>query len=236
MKHNRWTILIVALIAIGYFVSQAVTQAPPSAAPAPLPSLVAVVDVAQLIKRHPDFKAKQEALQGEMLAKEAYFKEKQEKIAAKERGFAALNLRQNSPEHTKAMDEIQSDYAEFDREAKAEQRRFVLKNSHIMYDTYKEIKLEIGKFARSKGIAQVTDFREFEPDPTIPSSVAEDMDQKLVWFDSRLDVTEHILAQMCAARTPPVPVPPKEVPGANTQRTATNTPPPASSFSGGGMR
>ena len=218
MKHNRWTILIVSLIAVGCFVSQAMTQAPPASAPAPLPSLVAVVDVAQLIKRHPDFKTKQDALQAEMLSKEAYFKKKQEDIAEKERRFTASGLKPGSPEHQKAMDEIQSDYAEFEKEAKAEQRRFALKNSQIMYDTYKEIKSEIGKFAKLKGIAQVTDFREFEPDPAIPQTVAEDMDQKLVWFDSRLDVTEHILAQMCASRNPPVPVPPKEVPGSGAQR------------------
>ena len=219
MKHNRWTILIVAFVAVGYFASQAMTQAPPAK---PLPNFVAVVDVAQLIKRHPDFKTKQDALQAEVLSREAYFKQKQETIAEKERRFAASGLRQNSPEHQKAMDEIANDYAEFDREAKAEQRRFALKNSQIMYDTYKDIKAHIHAFATARNIAQVTDFREFEPDPAIPQTVAEDMDQKLVWFDPQLNITEFVLKQMYGDR----PVPPKEIPGATpaVPRTATNTP------------
>ena len=212
MKHNRWTVFVASFVAVCLVASQTAAQG--------LPNLVAVVDVAQLIKRHPEFKGKQDILQNEMLAKEAYFKEKQEKIAAKERGFAAQNFKPGSPEFQKATDEIQNDFAEFEREAKAEQRRFALKNSQIMYDTYKDIKTEIGKFAKAKGIAQVTDFREFDPDPAIPQTVAEDMDQKLVWFDPQLNITEHILLQMCTARG--VPVPPKDAPG-NTpaaQRTA----------------
>ena len=212
MKHSRWTVLVASFVAVCLVTSQAAAQA--------LPNFVAVVDVAQLIKRHPDFKEKQDALQAEMLAKEAHFKQKQEAIAAKEKSLASANLRQGSPEFEKAAAEIQNDYTDFEREAKAEQRRFALKNSQIMYDTYKDIKANVGSFATARNIAQVTDFRMFEPDPAIPQTVAEDMDQKLVWFDPKLDITELVLKQMCDARG--VPVPPKEVPGAQpgVQRTA----------------
>ncbi len=213
MKHNRWTVLVASLVAVCFFASQAAAQG--------LPNFVAVVDVAQLIKRHPEFKAKQDALQGEMLSKEAYFKKKQEDIATKEKSLATAGLKQGSPEFQKAADEIQSDYTDFEKEAKAEQRRFALKNSQIMYDTYKDIKAEIGKFATARKIAQVTDFRMFEPDPAIPQTVAEDMDQKLVWYDPQLDITELVLKQMCDARG--VPVPPKDAPGAGGQLVAPRT-------------
>ena len=216
MKHNRWTVLVASLIAVGFITSQAAAQAPA------LPNFVAVVDVAQLIKRHPEFKGKQEALQAEMLTKEAYFKQKQEAIAAQERGLAGSGLKAGSDGYQKAVDEIQNAYADFEKEAKAEQRRFALKNSQIMYDTYKDIKTEISKFATTYGIAQVTDFREFDPDPAIPQTVAEDMDQKLVWFDPQLNITERILKSMCDARG--VPVPPKEIPGATPAVPRTATP------------
>jgi len=220
VKHNRWTVLVASFVVVCFVASQAAAQA--------LPNFVAVVDVAQLIKRHPDFKGKQDALQGEMLAKEAYFKQKQEAIAAKEKALQTSTLKQGSPEFQKAADEIQSDYADFEKEAKAEQRRFALKNSQIMYDTYKDIKSHIAAFATARNIAQVTDFRMFEPDPAIPQTVAEDMDQKLVWFDPKLDITELVLKQMYGDR----PVPPKEAPGAApvVQRTAAAPPqPPAAS-------
>jgi len=222
VKHNRWIVLVASLLVVGFIASQAVAQQ------ATLPNFVAVVDVAQLIKRHPDFKGKQDALQTEMLAKEAYFKQKQEAIASKEKALQATGLKPGSPEFQKAADEIQNDYTDFEKEAKTEQRRFALKNSQIMYDTYKDIKAEIGKFATARNIAQVTDFREFEPDPAIPQTVAEDMDQKLVWFDPKLNITELVLQQMCTARG--VPVPPKEVVPVGAppaQRTATPTQPGA---------
>ena len=218
VKHNRWTILVVSLVAVGYFVSQAATQTQQGAAA--FPYLVAVVDVAQLIKNHPDFKTKQDALQAEMLRKEADFKQKQEAILKKEQGFAAAGLRAGTEEHEKAVNAIQSEYAEFERDVKAEQRRFALRNSQIMYDTYKDIKAEIQRFATAKGIAQVTDYRMFEPDPAIPQTVAEDMDQKLVWFDTRLDITYNIITQLYAARQLQPPSK-EEVAAANVpQRTA----------------
>ncbi len=212
MKHNRLTVLVAALVAVCCFASHAAAQ---------LPNFVAVVDVAQLIKKHPEFKQKQEALQAKMLAREAEFKKKQETIVAQEKNLATSGLKQTAPEYQKAMDDIAGAYADFEKEAKAEQRRFALENSQIMYDTYKDIKATIGAFAKEKKIAQVTDFRMFEPDPAVPQTVAEDMDQKLVWFDPVLNVTDHIIAQMYISRN--LPIPPKDDPKAAPQ-TATALP------------
>jgi Skp family chaperone for outer membrane proteins len=191
VKQTYLTMLAGLCLAFG-FVSQAAAQG--------LPQFVAVVDVAQLIKNHPDFRVKQEALQKTVQAEEAKFRSKQEQIVAKEKALSSSALNPGTPEHQKQMDEIADEYADFEKEAKTMQRKFALENSKIMYETYKDIKQSIGKFAKARKIAQVTDFRVFEPNPLEPQSVAEDMDQKLVWFDETLNITDLIISQLYADR------------------------------------
>jgi Skp family chaperone for outer membrane proteins len=193
VKQTCCTTLIVSLcLAFGGFVSQASAQG--------LPQFVAVVDVAQLIKEHPEFRSKQETLQKEVQGEEAKFRARQEAIVAKDKALQNTGIKAGTPEHQKAIDEIASDYADFEKDAKSMQRKFALKNSQIMFDTYQDIKKVIGEFAKARKIAQVTDYRMFDPNPAEPQSVAEDMDQKLVWFDPQLDITDLVINQLYAAR------------------------------------
>jgi Skp family chaperone for outer membrane proteins len=203
------TILCVALmlaLVSGVSAQQATRQVAPQAAPqaAPqdqtLPTMVAVVDVAQLIKAHPEFKAKQEALQTQLKQAEQTFQGRQQKIRDKQKALESTNLKPGTPDHQKLLDEIANELADFEKDAKQLQRKFALENSKIMYETYQDIKNVIKAFAKARNIAQVTDFREFDPNPAEPQSVAEDMDQKLVWFDERLNVTPWVIRDMYTAR------------------------------------
>ncbi|MCL2742270.1 MAG: OmpH family outer membrane protein [Planctomycetaceae bacterium] len=185
--------LFAAGLAFGFLLNQASAQ---QAAPAGPPSFFAVVDVAQLIKTHPDFIQKQEALKQKMVNEEAKFKARQEAIVNKEKAVQQMQLRAGTAEHQNAVDEIAGLYADFEKDARAMQRRFALENSQIMFDTFQDIKKTLGAFAKTRRIGQITDYRFFDPNPLDPQSVAEDMDQKLVWFDESLDITTFIIYQM----------------------------------------
>lgn len=195
MKQTRWNVFFIALglvVALGAFVSRAEAQN--------LPNTVVIVDVAQLIKSHPEFKMKQESLQKEMLAEEAKFRARQEEVGKKEASMKNSPYKAGSPEYQSKLDEIAGDYADFEKDARAMQRRFALKNSQIMFDTFQDIRRTIESFAMQNKIAQVTDYRIFEPNPADPQTVAEDMEQNVVWFNPQLDVTKHIVQHMYALR------------------------------------
>ena len=202
VKKTHWITLIVGIaVALGIYAVPAITQqsAPPAAAPQPY--LVAVIDVAQVIKTHPDFAAKQTALANQVKEAEAVFQKRQEAIAAKQKALeGSSTMRPGSPEHQRMLDEIASDMADFEKDAKTQQRKFALENSRIMYDTYQDIKATINKYATARAIAQVTDYRDFEVNPADPQTVAEDMDQRLVWFNPRLNITQTIIGEIYAAR------------------------------------
>ena len=201
MKKNHWiTLTIGVAIVLGIYAVPGITQQSQQAAAPQIPYLVAVLDVAQVIKSHPDFTQRQNALQEKVRTAEATFQKRQEAIAAKQKSLEASPHRPGSPQHQQILDEIASDLADFERDAKTEQRRFALENSKIMYDTYQDIKATINRYATARGIAQVTDYREFEPNPAEPQSVAEDMDQRLVWFNPQLNITRVIVGEIYAAR------------------------------------
>jgi Skp family chaperone for outer membrane proteins len=205
VKKNHWITLIAGIaIILGIYSIPATSQQAAPAAPS-LPYLIAVVDIAQVIKAHPDFQAKQNALQNKVKDAEAKFQVRQEAIAKKQRDIDALGLQPNSPERQRYVDGIANDMAEFEKDAKILQRQFAMENSRIMFDTYKDIKGTIEKYATARGIAQVTDYRDFEVNPDVPETVAEDMDQRLVWYNRNLNITQFILKDLYTARNLPYP-------------------------------
>jgi len=214
VKKNHWFTLIVGVaIVLGIYAVPAIAQQTQQAPQ--IPYLVAVLDVAQVIKAHPDFTARQGALAEKVKAAEATFQKRQEAIAGKQKSLEASPHRPGSPQHQQILDEIAGDLADFERDAKTEQRKFALENSKIMYDTYQDIKATINKYATARGIAQVTDYREFEPNPADPQTVAEDMDQRLVWFNPQLNITRVIIGEIYAARGMQ---PPAQTAGSATQQ------------------
>lgn len=219
MKKSYWIVSIVGIaLALGVYAVPAIAQS--TAQPAtPFPNLVAVIDVAQVIRAHPEFVSRQQGLQEQVRAAEAAFQKRQEGIADMQKRLEASPHRPGSPQHQQQLDEIAYALAEFEKDAKTQQRRFALDNSRIMYDTYQDIKKTIGQYATARGIAQVTDYREFEVNPTDPQTVAEDMDQRLVWYSPNLNITQVIIHQIYASRN--LPVPQQQANAAGAARTAT---------------
>jgi len=204
VKKNHWITLTIGIaIVLGIYAVPALAQQAAAPQAAQRPFQVAVIDVAQVMRLHPIFMAEQAKLKAEIDQAEATFKTRQETIENKRRALdsgTGGTFRPGTPEYQQQFDLIANEMADFERDARTLQRRFALANSKIMYDTYQDIKATIGRVATASGIAQVTDYREFTPDPADPQSVAEDMDQRLVWFSPSLNITQAIIREVYVAR------------------------------------
>ena len=206
MKTNHWITLSIGIaLILGIYAVPAITQPAQQAAQQTTPFYVAVLDVAQVIKAHPDFMQRQAGLQEAVQKAENEFKKRQEDIAEQQKRLEASNFKPGSPEYTRDLEKITNAVADFERDARNQQRRFALDNSRIMYDTYQDIKNAIDNFARANNIAQVTDYRNFQVDPADPTTVAEDMDQRLVWYNPNLNITQKVVQQIYASRGQQVP-------------------------------
>ena len=192
MKKTCWTVLFVGLcFAFGGLVSQVTSQNAPQ-----LPVYVAVADVAELIKVHPEFKAKTQALQAKMKAEEDALLAVRKQIEDKQLQLGNSGLVVGSDAHTARLEEIESAMLKLDKDFKSKQRALALENSQILFDTFQDIKREIAIYSETRLVAQVVDIRMFTPNPANPQSVVEDMEQKLVWYNPRLDITAVIANQI----------------------------------------
>ena len=203
MKTKHWITLTIGIaIVLGIYAVPAITQTQPQGQQQqePLPYLVAVIDLAQVIKQHPDFIARQTSLATEVKTTEETFQKREAEILAQRKALeSSTTYKPGTAEYQQQLDIIANKVADFERDAKTYQRKFAIENSKIMYDTYKDIKAAIERYATSMRIAQVTDYRELEVNPLEPQTVAEDMDQRLVWFNSRLNITSQIINEVLAA-------------------------------------
>jgi Skp family chaperone for outer membrane proteins len=206
MKKNHWILLSIGIaLAFGIYAIPAITQQPGQPPATQRPFQVAVIDLAQVIRAHPDFSRRQNELQEQVRTAEAEFQRRQEGIEQSRRALEQSGLRAGSPEHQRAFDQLASQVAQFEADVRAQHRRFALMDSQIMYDIHTDIKKTIERVATAGNIAQVTDFRDFEVDPANPQSVAENMDQRLVWFSPGLNITNTIVMQVYADRRMEVP-------------------------------
>jgi Skp family chaperone for outer membrane proteins len=195
-------------VALGTYAASLTAQTASTAAPAaaPLPYLVAIVDMAQIIQNHPDYKTRNAALQEKIKAAEAAFTTRQQQILAEQKALEASPHKPGSVEHEQLLKALTSKAAMFDTDAKAQQRQFALERSKLMHEVYQDICRTISAYAAARSIAQVIDYREFEPDPAKPQTVADSMDRPLVWYSQRLNITQMVLNEIYRARNlSPVP-------------------------------
>jgi len=200
VKKNHWITLTIGMaLVLGIYAVPAVAQQQQQQPSQPFPTLVAVIDLAQVIRQHPIFVERQDQLQAQIRQTEAQFMQRHEGIAARQRALEASPHRPGSPEHQQLLDSIVEEVANFERDVRTQGRQFEIANSRIMYEAFQDIRAIIGRYAIPRGIAQVTDMREFEVNPANSTMVAEEMDQRLVWFHPQLNITQVIIAEVYAA-------------------------------------
>lgn len=207
VKRTNWIPLVVVLVLgfAGVVTSVAsaqtgATTATAAAQPQPRPYQVAVVDIAQLIKNHPEFIAKQEELQKFAKSKEVEFEARKQAIADREKTLTGLKLTPGTPDHDKAVAEITTLVTDLDKDVKIAQRKVMTENSIILYNVYKEIREEIGVVAKAGRIAQVMDYRPIEATAADQNSVAAMLEQSLIWHDDNLDISQYIVNRLYQKR------------------------------------
>ncbi|MDR1289921.1 MAG: OmpH family outer membrane protein [Planctomycetaceae bacterium] len=203
VKRTNWIPLVVVLVLGFAGVVSSVANAQTGAAaaqPQPRPYQVAVVDIAQLIKNHPDFTAKQEELQKFAKNKEVEFEARKQKIQEREQTLSGLKLTPGTPDHDRAVAEITTLVTDLDKDVKIAQRKVMTENSIILHNVYKEIRDEIGVVAKAGRIAQVMDYRPIEATPADQNSVAAMLEQSLIWHDDNLDISQYIVQRLYQKR------------------------------------
>ena len=203
MKQIRWTqLMIIVSLVIGVCgASLLYAQGQPAAAPAQqTPVYVAVIDLAQVMKQHPQYTEKNNEIQQKVQVAEAAFVAKKKTLDDEAKKLSDGTLKPNAPDFQAKSDMLAKQYNELELEFKLKQRDLQIESATAMYELYRDIKTEVGTFAAQSHIAQVVDYRKIDVNPQAdPQAVFEEMDQKVLWFHQNADITEKIINQ-CYAR------------------------------------
>ncbi|MDR2345160.1 MAG: OmpH family outer membrane protein [Planctomycetaceae bacterium] len=201
MKRTNLIPLVIVVLTIsfvGYFT--AIVSAQNAAATVPRPYQVAVVDIAQLIKNHPTFIAKQKELEEYTKNKQNEFNTRKLAIQDREKTLNALKLTPGTQEHDKAIEEITTKVTELEKDFKIVQRKLMTDNTVVLYEVYMDIRKEIDAIAKQAQLAQVMDYRSLEANPADPNSVAALLEQNLIWYADNLEISQAVINNVYTRR------------------------------------
>lgn len=189
--------LVVASLASSLSAQQ---PAPPRANPpaarstgAPTAVLVAVIDVSHVFKQHEGFKARMELIKNDIKAFETDMQNQQKTI--KDKAEQLKNFNPTSPEY-KAI-ELEATRFSVDLQAQARLKRkdILEKEARQYYDAYNEIQQAIQRVCDRYNIGLVLRFDREQIDPNDRASVLKGVNRAVV-FQRKLDITDHVLAEM----------------------------------------
>jgi Skp family chaperone for outer membrane proteins len=201
VKKTNWIPLVVVALTFGlagYITTIACAQT--ASAPQQRPYQVAIVDIAQLIKNHPTFVAKQKELKKFADEKETEFNARKASIQDREKSLNELKLTPGTADHAKAVDEITTKITLLEKDVKIAQRQLMTDNSIVLYDVYKEIREEIDSIAKQSQIAQVMDYRTLDANPADPNAVAAMLEQNLIWHADSLEISQFVINRIYQKR------------------------------------
>jgi Skp family chaperone for outer membrane proteins len=199
--------LVVLLLAAG-----AGAQAPAPAGPRPANAAapvmagtnVAVIDIAYLFKNHVRFNAQRNDLKKDLDAFDAYVRAEQQKLNTKREALQQFNP--SSAEYKKAEEELAHLQSDLQVKIGLKRKEFLEQEARIYYNTYKEVEQAVAVFAQKYRIGLVLRYSSDEIKPDDPNSVMQGVTRPVVYQD-RLDITEHILAELNRGATMPGPSP-----------------------------
>lgn len=167
-------------------------------APARTPSVrnVAVVDIDYIFKNHMRFQSELDAIRQELKQADAEAQEQQQAIKAMAEELKTLEP--GSASYNQLDDRILQARSSFETDIMRKRKQFLLRETKLHYNTYREVMGEIQYYAQNNGIVMVFRFNGDEVDPNVPDDVVRYVNRPIVYHAERLDITPMILQRLNA--------------------------------------
>ncbi len=195
-KPYRFAAMATVLLAGALFVSATPARAQAPAQSRPVGG-IALLDVNDVFKDHPRFKAAMNDL--EMKVKMAEQEVKQEKETIKGLGERLKDFHSGSPDYKQIEEELATRQSKLSVTVGLHRKEFLQQEAKIYHTIYQEIEQEVQYVAASNGIAVVLRYSGAPVDPEKPDDILRDINKSVVWYQPGLDITP-IIKQRLAAR------------------------------------
>ena len=174
-----------------------------SQAAAPAGTRVALLDLGHILRNHPGYTAKREALKAKAVAltgQETNIRKQLQTESEKLKDFQPGSL--DFKKHEAELAQHASDYQ---LQAKLQRRELAEEEAKILFETYTEVQGVIGRLSESYGIDLVVRFERDRMEPTDPDSISRGLMNPVV-FHRGLDITDLVLKELKPATADTRPV------------------------------
>jgi Skp family chaperone for outer membrane proteins len=163
---------------------------------------VALLDLGYILRNHPGYTAKRNALKERaqaMTSQEASLQKQLQAEGAKLREFQSGSL-----EHKQLESRLLKQASDFQLQAKIDRRELAEEEAKMLFDTYTEVQQVIDRLAKTYGIQLVIRFDRERMDPSDPDSISRGLMNPVVFHRER-DITDLVLRELPQPTARPLP-------------------------------
>ena len=195
-KPYRWAVLAATILSLSYLASLAVGQAPARAPAQPMAGqTVALLDVTYIFKNHARFKSMMEEMKADVQRAENAVKAERESLSKAAEDLQAT-YRKGTPEYKNAEEGLANRQAKLAVDVNRQKNEFLQREAKIYNTVYQEIWQATDYYCKQNGFDMVMRFNGDPVDVDRPESVLGRINQQVVWYQSRLDITPAILRDL----------------------------------------
>jgi Skp family chaperone for outer membrane proteins len=189
-----WAIL-ATILSLGVYSLIALAQAPAGGqGQPPTGPRTALIDVKKIIKNHARFKGMMEDMKKDYVKVEQAFREDQQKI--RKLGEELQRWHRGTPNYQDLDEEILRRTADLNIRVEKAKGEFQEREAKIYHSVYQEIWQATDYISRQYGFEIVYNFNSEKMDPEKPQTIANQINNSVVWYDARLDITGAVLDEL----------------------------------------
>lgn len=151
---------------------------------------VAVIDLNYIFKNNPRFKSMTDEMRNSAKMADEEIRAKQETI--RNMAKRLQELKPDSPSYRQLEQEIAAQQADLQAQVALRKREFERRETKIYYTVYQEVLEETQYFCRQNNISIVLKFNSEAVDEHKADSIVKQLNQGVVFADTRYDITEQI--------------------------------------------
>ena len=170
--------------------NQQPTAGTQQAAPASRP--VGTIDIGYILQNHPTLKTKMDALKSRMEAADKVMQSKREAII-KQMEQLRERFNEGTPEYDQAEKQIAEQDTEFRLELVKRRKEFESAQAEILFEIHGQISQLLKYFCENTGVQVVLQVSRQPVDPKKPETIEMAMSQNVLYYDSKIDVTNWVM-------------------------------------------
>ena len=155
---------------------------------------VAIVDVGQIFKSHPQFDRQLQQLKAEADQFKANSMQLREEMVAKSEQLNAFTP--DSEEFKNAETMLAQELAKLEVEQRNAMRKLMQREAKLHFDTYQQVKQTVTDYCAEKGFRLVLRHSTLELDIDNPNSIMQEVNNNIVFFSPGRDITGAIIQKL----------------------------------------